>query len=38
MMKKKFQNLEQVNSFPEVRALKLVSSHQNIITLLDILL
>jgi len=37
-MKKKYTNIETVNSLREVRALKRLSTHKNIISLLDIIL
>ena len=37
-MKKKYTNIETVNSLPEVRALKRLSTHKNIISLLEVIL
>ena len=37
-MKKKYTNKETINSLPEVRALKRLSSHKNIISLLEVIL
>ena len=37
-MKKKYTNIETVNSLRELRALKLLSNHKNIISLLDVIL
>ena len=37
-MKKKYTNIETVNSLREVRALKRLSTHKNIISLLDVIL
>ena len=37
-MKKKYNNIETVNSLREVRALKRLSTHKNIINLLDVIL
>ena len=37
-MKKKYTNIETVNSLREVRALKRLSTHKNIINLLDVIL
>jgi renal tumor antigen len=37
-IRKKYTNIEKVNSLREVRALKLLSTHKNIISLLDVIL
>ena len=37
-MKKTYTNLESINSLPEVRALKRLSTHKNIISLLEVIL
>ena len=37
-MKKKYSNIESINSLPEVRALKRLSTHKNIISLLEVIL
>ena len=37
-MKEKYQNIEKVNSLREVRALKRLSTHKNIISLLEVIL
>ena len=37
-LKKRYTNMEEVNSLPEIRALKLLSSQKNIINLLEIVL
>ena len=37
-MKKKYTNIETVNSLREVRSLKRLSTHKNIISLLEVLL
>ena len=37
-MKKKYSNIESINSLPEVRALKRLSTHKNIIRLLEVIL
>ena len=37
-MKKTYSNIEEVNSLREIRALKRLSSHKNIISLLDVIL
>ena len=37
-MKKKYTSIETVNSLREVRALKRLSTHKNIISLLDVIL
>ena len=37
-MKKKYASIKQVNALREVRALKLLSSHKNIISLLEVIL
>lgn len=36
-MKQKFNNVEEVNSFNEIRALKILSAHKNIINLIEVL-
>ena len=37
-MKKRYTNIETINSLREVRALKRLSTHKNIINLLDVIL
>ena len=37
-MKKKYTNIETINSLREIRALKRLSSHKNIISLLEVIL
>ena len=37
-MKKKYNNIQTVNSLREIRALKRLSTHKNIISLLEVLL
>ena len=37
-MKEKYQKIEKVNSLREVRALKRLSTHKNIISLLEVIL
>ena len=37
-MKKKYSKIEKVNSLREIRALKRLSSHKNIISLLEVIL
>ena len=37
-MKEKYPNIEKVNSLREVRALKRLSTHKNIISLLEVIL
>ena len=37
-MKKKYTNMEKINSLREIRALKRLSSHKNIISLLEVIL
>jgi serine/threonine protein kinase len=37
-MKKKYTNIDTVNTLREVRALKRLSTHKNIISLLDVIL
>ena len=37
-IKKKYTNLETINSLQEVRALKRLSTHKNIISLLEVIL
>ena len=37
-MIKKYSNIESINSLPEVRALKRLSTHKNIISLLEVIL
>lgn len=36
-MKQKYNNIEAINSLSEIRALKVLSSHKNIINLLEVL-
>ncbi len=36
-MKERYKDMEQINSLREVRALKRLSSHRNIITLIEVL-
>ena len=37
-MKKKYTNMEEINSLREIRALKRLSMHKNIISLLEVIL
>ena len=37
-MKKKYTNMEKINSLREIRALKRLSAHKNIISLLEVIL
>jgi renal tumor antigen len=37
-MKKKYTKIETINSLPEVRSLKRLSTHKNIISLLEVIL